>query len=255
MWVIGNWKMYKTKQQASEYINALNQALIEEKIELSQEHRLGLAVPFTTLETCVKSVKGIDIGAQNMHEAHQGAFTGEIATDMIEETGASFVLIGHSERRKLFGETDERIAAKVKYALTHSRLQVVLCVGETLEEHEAGQTQQVIQNQLKSAMEGVSVKHLSSLAVAYEPVWAIGTGKVAKDKDIVAAHGALRESLVECYEQEGGKVAILYGGSVRLDHAEKLSQLEDVNGLLVGRACLEAESFAKLAKACFTSQG
>jgi len=236
--IAGNWKMYKTVEEALSFFDTL------------LEKRLGnpvyIAVPFTAIEACAVKTKGsfICIGAQNMNDASEGAFTGEIAAPMLQEAGASFVLLGHSERRHIFHEDNAFINKKVLKAL-ESNLKPVLCVGETIEEREANQTEEVLEKQLKECLEGASF--VEGVAVAYEPVWAIGTGKAATKEIAEEAHTFVRKVLEEIWGEENGqKVPLLYGGSVKVENAKDFLEQPHIDGLLVGGASLDAESFTKI---------
>lgn len=227
--VIGNWKMYKTAHEAVQYVRALAPLVHGE---------VFLAVPFTAIHAAAEAARGtkIRIGAQNLHEAAEGAFTGEVSGMMLKEAGASFVLIGHSERRTLFGETDEMVHRKLLRALQDDLIPV-LCVGETLEEREAGQTEKVLKRQLKVALKGV----VGKLIVAYEPVWAIGTGQSATPEMAAAAHAICRSCL-------DASTPVLYGGSVKPENVAQLVAHKEIDGVLVGGASLSAQTFAQIAK-------
>jgi triosephosphate isomerase len=244
--VIGNWKMYKTSREAADYIEQLLP-----KIE-GCKARVFLAVPFTSIASaavCAKQAK-LEIGAQNMNDARDGAFTGEIAALMLKEAGASFVLIGHSERRQIFGETDALIHRKLIRALQDDILPV-LCVGETLEQHEAGETKEVLKRQIASALVDVPKENAGDLILAYEPVWAIGTGKTATPKQAQEAHAICREYLAEIYgKRKAGQISILYGGSVKPDNAKELLSQKDIDGVLVGGASLDVENLADIIQHC-----
>ncbi|HLB52141.1 MAG TPA: triose-phosphate isomerase [Chlamydiales bacterium] len=245
-YVIGNWKMYKTEQQAVQYV--------EELLPLVREcgAHLMLAVPYTAIHPvaqCEREGK-LAVGAQNMHDAREGAFTGEIAASMLKEAGATFVLIGHSERRRLFHESLEVIHKKILAAFREEILPI-LCVGETLEEKEAGKEREVLREQLFSALEGVHLERSDQLLIAYEPVWAIGTGKTAEPNQVGETHAYLRSLLSERFgEVLSQEIAILYGGSVQVQSAETLMGEKEVNGLLVGGASLDPKTFAAIAACC-----
>lgn len=224
--IVGNWKMHKTSREAQNFCET-----IAPQIAQSQA-TVYLAVPFTLLPTLETS---IILGAQNMHDEPKGAFTGEISAHMLKDAGAQFVLLGHSERRHVFGETDRFINRKVKRALAEG-IEPILCIGETLEQRESGHTHEVLKDQLLSSLEGID--DYSKILIAYEPVWAIGTGKVAHVDDAQSAHAFIR-GLV-------GDRPILYGGSVKPDNAQNLLQQPDIDGLLVGGASLEVESFSQI---------
>jgi triosephosphate isomerase (TIM) len=239
--IIGNWKMHKTSAQAVEFIKALI-PMVEESSAL-----VWLAVPFTAIESAAKAAAGtnIVIGAQNMNEASHGAFTGEIAASMLKEAGAQFVLLGHSERRQIFHETDKMISAKVAKAV-HDGITPVLCVGETEKERESGY-EEVLQRQILEGFQGVDKEHFSKVVLAYEPVWAIGTGKTATPKMAEETHKFCRLVLAEHFgKKHSGSIPLLYGGSVKPDNISDLMKEKDINGALVGGAALEPKSFSQI---------
>lgn len=242
LYVVGNWKMYKTARQASDYIEALIP-----QVEGSQVN-IYLSVPFTSIASAAHYAKetGIVIGAQNMNDAREGAFTGEIAGLMLKEAGASFVLLGHSERRAVFGEDDAFIHKKVLRALQDD-IQPILCIGETADHHGKGKTQEVLEEQLLSALEGVPKEDAEKVIVAYEPVWAIGSGKTPTAKQIQEVHAFCRECLVEAFGKKvAGMIPILYGGSVKPENAAEIAAEKDVDGVLVGGASLDAKTLAEI---------
>ncbi len=240
--ITGNWKMYKTIEEAKQFAGTLSPQIP------SSQARVCLAVPFTaiysTVNYCKEISSTIGIGAQNMNDATEGAFTGEIAAKMLKEAGAEFVILGHSERRHLFNESDEFINKKVKRALTEG-LQPVLCVGETCDERDAGKMHEVVEKQLLGSLEGVS--DLGNLMLAYEPVWAIGTGKTATPDDAEEAHLFCRTVIAKKWgEEAAAKLVIQYGGSVKGSNAKELLREENVDGLLVGGASLSPQSFLEI---------
>ena len=240
--LVANWKMYKTVEEATTFIEKI--AAIPTAAELL------LAVPFTAIAPAAKAAAGthVRIGAQNMNDASEGAYTGEISARMLTEAGATFVIIGHSERRRLFHEDNAFIQRKIKRAL-ESKLQPILCIGETFEEREAGETEAVIRQQLTECLQDIA--SLDTIMIAYEPVWAIGTGKAATAELAEEVHRQIRDVLASLYDEEtAAKTALLYGGSATPDNAEKLLSEEDINGLLIGSASLQPESFAKIAAVC-----
>ena len=244
--VIANWKMYKTAHEAADYI-----AHLIPQIEGCKSN-VWLAVPFTSIAPSVRAAKqsAIAIGAQNMNDAREGAFTGEIASLMLKEAGASFVLLGHSERRTHFGEDDKMVQRKVMRALQDD-LRPVLCVGETLAEREAGEMEAVLMRQILSALEGIEVEDASKILLAYEPVWAIGTGLAASPALAQEAHNFCRtvlEGLVG--KRAAGKVPILYGGSVQPQNAKSFCSQKDIDGVLVGGASLDPTTLAKIISNC-----
>ncbi|MES2274199.1 MAG: triose-phosphate isomerase [Chlamydiota bacterium] len=244
--VVGNWKMYKTAREATDYIERLIP-----KIEGS-EVNIFLAVPFTSIAAAAQYAKdtNITIGAQNMNDAREGAFTGEIAALMLKEAGAAFVMIGHSERRHVFGETNPLIHMKVLRALQDD-LKCILCVGETLKQREQGTTEEVLKTQIFTACEGISKEDASHLMIAYEPVWAIGTGKTATPKLIQEAHAFCRKCLAEIFgKSRAASIPLLYGGSVKPENIGEIGAENDVDGALVGGASLDPETFAQLVQNC-----
>jgi triosephosphate isomerase len=242
LYVVGNWKMYKTAREATDYIETLLP-----EVE-GTEVNIYLSVPFTSIAPAAHYAKEtpVVIGAQNMNDAREGAFTGEIAGLMLKEAGASFVLLGHSERRHLFGETDALIHRKVLRALQDD-IRPILCIGETARERSGGRTEEVLQKQLMTALEDVPKESAGNLIVAYEPVWAIGAGKPATLAHIQEAHGLMRACLKEIFgAKKGAAVPLLYGGSVASENVAAIVALDDVDGVLVGGASLSAAVFAQI---------
>lgn len=233
-----NWKLNKGPRETREFFQSFK-SLVSSEVQ----KKIVFFVPATNLEATAQSLMGTDMrfGSQNCYTQAQGAFTGEISVPVVKEIGAQFILLGHSERRQLFGETDAAVAAKGKLVQSLGLIPM-LCVGETLEEREAGQTKAVCERQIKAFME--SIDCTKEWVVAYEPVWAIGTGRVASAQQVAEAHAQIREYIVN----QGGSrsTAILYGGSVKPENAAELLQIPDVNGFLVGGASLEAVSFSKI---------
>ncbi len=245
--IAGNWKMYKTIEEAVSYVETLAPMITK------SQARVYLAVPFTAIHPAAVKVKElkaqVSIGAQNMNDASEGAFTGEIAARMLTDAGAQFVILGHSERRHIFKESSSFINRKVKQALA-SNLAVIVCVGETLEEREEGKTESVLKEQLEESLEGLSDADFAKIALAYEPVWAIGTGKVAKPADAQKAHAFLRSVVAEKWGEEcADNLVIQYGGSVKPENAAKLIYQDDIDGLLVGGASLLPETFSEIINA------
>lgn len=240
--IAGNWKMHKNIEDAVAFVQELAPAIEE------GGPAVYIAAPYTAIQPVSEAAKGgpITIGAQNMNDATEGAFTGEIAALMIQDAGAQFVLLGHSERRHLFNETNALINRKVQRALEVG-LQPILCVGETLDEKDAGKTEEVLTAQIKESLANIDKKALAPLILAYEPVWAIGTGKSATPKEAQAAHKFCRDLFAEEWgKRPASALPILYGGSVTPDNAHELLEQADIDGVLVGGASLEAETFAKI---------
>lgn len=240
--VIGNWKMYKTARQATDYIEALLPLIDETKVNVY------LAVPYTSIHPASQYAKEtpVIVGAQNMNDAREGAFTGEIAGLMLKEAGAAFVLLGHSERRTIFKEDDALIHKKVVRALQDD-IQPILCIGETAAHHGKGKTQEVLQEQLFTALKEIPKEEASKLIVAYEPVWAIGSGKTPTADQIQETHAYIRDLLCELFGKKiGGGIAILYGGSVKPENVFEIGDEKDVDGVLVGGASLDPKTFASI---------
>lgn len=240
--IVGNWKMYKTETDAEAYLRALI-PLVEKTTS-----RVYIAVPFTSIEKAASLAEGtnIVIGAQNMHDVSEGAFTGEIAAKMLIEAGAKFVILGHSERRRYFHEDNTFINKKVKRAL-ESHIQPLLCIGETQEERAAGHTEEVLKLQLTECLADLTASQLATLIVAYEPVWAIGTDQTATPETAQIAQAFCRKQLQELFGEEIAKqTPILYGGSVKPENAKELLSQPDIDGLLVGGASLSVDSFSKI---------
>lgn len=224
-----NWKMNKTQAEAQNFIQELS------KTAFKPDREVVLCPPFTALNA-LSGIKEVKLGAQNMHFEENGAFTGEISAAMLKELGCTYVLIGHSERRQLFGETDELINKKIIAAVNHGLIPV-FCLGETLAQRESGETMQVITTQLKQGLTGIN--YINKLVIAYEPVWAIGTGKTATPQEAQEVHALIRSLTT-------ADTSILYGGSVKPENISSLMAQPDINGALVGGASLKAEDFIKI---------
>lgn len=243
--IAGNWKMNKTRPEA--------RALIEELKPIAAEATCGvvICVPFTNLETAVELTKGtnIKVGAENVHFEEKGAFTGEISAAMLTEIGVEYVIIGHSERRQYFGETDETVNKRTKAALK-AGLKPIVCVGELLWERECNITEEVIARQIKLDLYDVSAEDVKKVVIAYEPVWAIGTGKTATSAQAQEVCSFIRATLAKLYSQEvADAVTIQYGGSMNPGNAAELVAQPDVDGGLIGGASLKAADFGVLLKA------
>lgn len=242
--VAGNWKMHKGPSQTREFF-----ARFVDLSEPRTDRTVLFFPPAISLAAAVDALRDrpdLLLGVQNIHWETQGAFTGEIAPGMARDAGARFALVGHSERRHLFGETNEEVGRKVAAAF-EAGLTPVVCVGETLEEREAGRLEEVILGQLDAAIAGLAPEHVAQMILAYEPVWAIGTGVNATPDDAAGAHGRLRRRLAERIgEDRAADVPILYGGSVKPNNAGALLAAADVDGLLVGGASLDPDSFAAI---------
>ncbi len=240
--ITGNWKMYKTIVQAADFVKKLAPLVANSTTEVF------LAVPFTTLHTASEQAKGTNliIGAQNINDATEGAFTGEIAASMVKDAGAQFVLLGHSERRRYFHEDDALINRKIKRSLSVG-LRPVLCVGETLPEREADNTEEAVKAQIEKGLSDLTTSQLKNLILAYEPVWAIGSGLYATPKEAQEMHQFCRKILAELFDSDfASTIPIQYGGSVNALNAKVLMEQPDVDGLLVGGASLSLESFSQI---------
>jgi triosephosphate isomerase len=244
--IVGNWKMHKTGPEAVELVKELLDQISDVK-----EVDIVVCPPFTALES-VAWVLGdgpVKIGAQDMHWADQGAYTGEVSAKMLLTSGCQYVILGHSERRSLFGESNSDVNKKLKAALANS-LTPIVCVGEKLQEREAGQTEAVVQDHILGAFEGLSAVELPRIIVAYEPVWAIGTGKTASPEQANEVHAFIRDLLQSRFgESVAQKIRIQYGGSVKPENAASLLSQPDIDGALVGGASLDAASFVQIIRA------
>ena len=241
--IAGNWKMNKTSADGV----ALARELVT-SVGKQADVEVVICPPFTAIEAVGKAVEGsnIKVGAQNMHSEASGAFTGEVSAPMLRALFVTHVILGHSERRTLFGETDAIVNQKVLAALKH-QLRPILCIGETLAERESGATLKVVQTQLERGLEGVNKDQATGLVLAYEPVWAIGTGKVATTEQAQEVHGFIRGLLAKLFtEPVAQKVRILYGGSMKPANAAELLAQKDIDGGLIGGASLESRSFVEL---------
>lgn len=243
--IAGNWKMHKTSAEARAFFRALKAAKETKGVETV------ICAPFTALPALVEAAKdsGIGIGAQNMHWEEKGAFTGEISPVMLKDLGVQYVILGHSERRSYFAETDETVNKKVHAAFAHELIPII-CVGETLEEREAGQTKQVVGQQVEKALAGLASEQVKRVIIAYEPVWAIGSGKASTADDAQEVIGFIRKMVANQYDQQvANEVRIQYGGSVKPDNIGAFLDQPDIDGALVGGASLEPESFDRLVSA------
>lgn len=240
--VAGNWKMYTTPETASNLAKG-----VADYVGRVAEPQVVIFPPVTSLSNASRAVKGtaVAVGAQNMHWEDEGAFTGEISGKMLLTLGCSYVILGHSERRQLFFETDMLVNQKLKRALS-SNLIPIVCVGETLDQRDAGETMNVVQSQLLGSLDGVPADEFRRIVIAYEPVWAIGTGRTASPQQAEEVHGHIRTVLRERYQALVDDVLILYGGSVKPDNARELFSQPNIDGGLVGGASLTAESFNKI---------
>lgn len=244
--VCGNWKMHKTVSESLALVKELRS-----RVDGSTTCEIGIAPPFTSLSAVKAALETspIKLVAQNVHEEPKGAFTGEVSVPMLVDLGCDYVLLGHSERRHLFGETDARIAKKVQAAL-EGGLKVILALGETLEEREDHRTLDVVSKQLSLGLVGLSADQLNHVVLAYEPVWAIGTGRTASPEQAQEVHQVLRTEAKKLWgESAAASLRIQYGGSVKPGNARELFQQSDVDGGLIGGASLKAEDFEAICKA------
>ena len=240
--IAGNWKMNKLPNETIDFVEKLS------PLVKNAEAEVIICVPYTDLFYALMSVQGtnIKVGAQNMHYEDKGAYTGEVSAKMLKSIGVEYVIIGHSERRQYFNETDETVNKKVKKAFEVG-LKPIVCVGETLEQREQGITNDIITNQTHLALEGLESEQVENIIIAYEPIWAIGTGKTASKEDANDAIISIRQEVAKCYGDEiASSVIIQYGGSVKSKNANELFKMSDIDGGLVGGASLEAEEFSKI---------
>ena len=240
--IAGNWKMNMLPNEAINFIEQISSEIKD------TENEVILCVPYTDLFYSLLTAQGtnIKIGAQNMHWEEKGAYTGEISGSMLKSIGVEYVIIGHSERRQYFAETDETVNKKVKSALANG-LKPIVCVGETLEQREAGKTAEIITDQTEKALDGLTSEEVEKIIIAYEPIWAIGTGKTATSEDANNSIKEIREKIPKIYGQNTARgVIIQYGGSVKSTNAKELFEMSDIDGALIGGASLKVEEFAKI---------
>jgi triosephosphate isomerase len=243
--IAGNWKMHKTQEQAEEHIQALLP-----RVSAVDGVDVAICAPFTDLQAMVDSARGsrVEVFAQNMHHEPEGAYTGEISAPMLSELDVRGVVLGHSERRGLFGETDRALALKLPAAL-EAGLVPILCVGETEEERDAGETDRKLRHQVQEDLAGVPVERLAEVVIAYEPIWAIGTGRVAALEQAQEAIAFIRALVAGRDKGAAERLRVLYGGSVKSENASELLALPDVDGALVGGASLDAQEFSRIVTA------
>ena len=240
--IAGNWKMNMLPNEAMNYITELS------KLVKDTENEVILCVPYTDLFYALLTAQGtnIKIGAQNMHFEEKGAYTGEVSGKMLKSINVEYVIIGHSERRQYFAETDETVNKKIKAAFANG-LKPIVCVGETLEQREAGKTVEIITKQTELALEGLTNEQVKNTIIAYEPIWAIGTGKTATSEDANNSIKEIRNKIADIYGKDvAEEVIIQYGGSVKSTNAKELFEMSDIDGGLVGGASLKAEEFSKI---------
>lgn len=240
--IAGNWKMFKTTKEAVEFARDFR------KMYQPSDVTVAICAPFTQLSALVEafSGSGVKVGAQNMHFEENGAFTGEISADMLTEIGVDYVIIGHSERRQYFGETDETVNKKLHQAFAHN-IAPIMCVGEALAQRDAGQAFEVVKAQVEGGVAGLSADQVKRLVIAYEPVWAIGTGRTATPDQAQEMCAHIRGVVETLYgSRVSQEVIIQYGGSVKPDNASELMNMEDIDGALVGGASLKPEDFIQI---------
>lgn len=245
MIIAGNWKMNKTGAEAASFARDL-------KVKTLNIHKTEIVVcpPFTAIDAVYNILKEsrIRVGAQNVHWEAAGAYTGEVSAGMIEAAGCKYVIIGHSERRQYFGETDEAVNKKITQTLTTS-LSPIVCIGETLEQRQAGQTETIVQQQIRAGLAGLSKEQMGRIVLAYEPVWAIGTGVTASPQQAEQVHRFIRQLLAEMFDRAiADGTVILYGGSVKPDNIQELLNEPDIDGGLIGGASLKVDSFVEMIK-------
>ncbi|MCF2612101.1 triose-phosphate isomerase [Fusobacterium perfoetens] len=244
--IAGNWKMNKTNKEAVEMLTEL-----KEIVKGIDSVGIVIGAPFTALSDAVKAVAGsnIKIAAENVYPKESGAYTGEVSPVMLKEIGVEYVILGHSERREYFKESDEFINEKVKCVLAHG-MTPILCIGEKLEDREAGRTNDVNKTQINGGLAGLTAEEAKKVVIAYEPVWAIGTGKTATPEIAEETHKAIREELARMFGEEvANEITIQYGGSMKPENAQELLAQADIDGGLIGGASLKAQDFSKIVKA------
>ncbi len=242
--IAGNWKMNKTLAETVDLIDNLKQ-----KVEGVDDVEIAVCPPAVNLLRALQLTEdsNIKVGAQDMHWEESGAYTGEISGSMLEEIGIDYVIIGHSERRQYFAETDQRVNRKVKAAFSHN-IKPIICVGESMEERKAGKTEKKVKSQITTALAGLETDQVSQLVIAYEPLWAIGSGESASSEEANRVISYIREVIADIYPGTAEKVRIQYGGSVKPHNIAEFMQESDIDGALVGGASLDAESFAGVIK-------
>ena len=241
--IAGNWKMYKTKAEARAFAEEFS------KIYRDTDVRAAICAPFTQLTALKEAFAGtnVKVGAQNVHFEDEGAFTGEISVGMLNEIGVDYCIIGHSERREYFAETDETVNLKLKKLFSSSDIIPILCVGENLDEREAGNAFDVVEGQLKSDLDGIDRGDVSKIVIAYEPIWAIGTGKTATPEQAGEMCAHIRSIIERLYDEDTcDSVIIQYGGSVKPENASEIMNMDEIDGALVGGASLDASKFIKI---------
>jgi triosephosphate isomerase (TIM) len=242
--IAGNWKMNKTIKEAVELVNKIKDITNETDVEVV------VCAPYTALSQIKKQIDGtkLKLGAQNMHWEESGAFTGEISADMLNEIGVDYCIIGHSERRQYFNETDETVNNKIKTALTH-HIKPIVCVGEALDQRESGNEKEVVKKQIVKGFKDIEAKDMTNIVIAYEPIWAIGTGKTASSEDANEMVSYIRQIVEDIYGVDiSEEIRIQYGGSVKPANITEIMNQSDIDGALVGGASLKSEDFVELIK-------
>ena len=243
IFIAGNWKMNKTAAETAELASALKASLAP----FAGKCEIAVCPTFTSLATAVEILKGsnVKVGAQNIHWADNGAYTGEISGAMLKEIGVEYVIIGHSERRQYFGETDETVNQRIKAALKYG-LKPIVCIGETLAEREGGVTNTVLEKQIRGAFADITAADMDAITIAYEPVWAIGTGKTATPDVAQETHAFIRSVLTALFGDKAQDIVVQYGGSMKAENSGALVSKQDIDGGLIGGAALKADSFTAL---------
>lgn len=240
--IAGNWKMFKTKVEALAFAEEFK------ALYTGTDVQAAICAPFTNLEALVEAFRGTDIkvGAQNVHFAEEGAYTGEISTAMLEEIGVDFCIVGHSERRQYFAETDETVNRKLK-KLFQGTIRPILCVGESLEERDSGKALDIVKGQLEADLSGIDSECVKKLVIAYEPIWAIGTGRTATPEQAEEMCAFIRNTLIALYDEDTADAVIIqYGGSVKPANATEIMNMDEIDGALVGGASLKAKDFMEI---------
>ena len=240
--IAGNWKMFKTKAEAISFAEEFK------KLYKDTDVQTAICAPYTNLEALVSAFADTDIkvGAQNVHFADEGAYTGEVSAAMLEEIGVDFCIVGHSERRQYFGESDETVNLKLK-KLFEGSIRPIMCVGESLEERDAGRETDVVKKQLEAGLADIAAENVKRLVIAYEPIWAIGTGRTASPQQAEEMCSCIRQTLIELYDEDtADEVIIQYGGSVKPANATEIMNMDEIDGALVGGASLKAEDFMQI---------
>ncbi len=239
----GNWKMFKTRDEARSFADSFK------KLYADTDVKAAVCASFTLLDTLKRAFEGsgIGVGAQNVHFAEEGAFTGEVSLSMLKDIGVDYCIVGHSERREYFNETDVTVNKKLKKIFADSEITPILCVGENLRQREEGKAEEIVSAQLCADLEGVCAEYVERIVIAYEPIWAIGTGKTATPRQAGEMCAFIRETIAGLYDEDTcDKVIIQYGGSVKPENATEIMNMDEIDGALIGGASLNAESFMRI---------